>query len=161
MILLGTVSGKNVQLRIGAAEESLVVGSSRHATSPGSALPGPRFERRIGRRHAVSLVHLTWRPRLAPKWFRRSTRSQRATVIDLSVTGARIRAPANAEIQRGTMVTIAFGPHRGLVQVRRIERARDPTVAYYGVRFVSLDTALRQLVDDAVGADRPTEADWR
>ena len=82
-------------------------------------------------------------------------------MVDLSVTGARIRAPANAMIQRGTRVTIAFGAHRGLVEVRRMEQAHDQTIAYYGVRFVSLDPTLQQLVDDVVGADRPTEADWR
>jgi hypothetical protein len=110
----------------------------------------------------VNLIHLTWRPELPPKWFRRSTKPQRATIVDISVTGALIQAPANVEIQRGTIVNIAFGgEHRGVVRVRRIEPSPDANVAYYGVQFVSLDTALRQLIDDTVGAHRPAGADWR
>lgn len=130
--------------------------------SKGSPLSGPRFERRIGGRYQVSLIHLTWRPELPPKWFRRSTKPQRATIVDLSVTGALIQAPANEEIHRGTMVNITFGgAHQGRVQVQRVKATPDPNVAYYGVRFVSLDATVRQLIDDTVGAHRPSAADWR
>ena len=135
---------------------------ARIGTSSGSGLSGTRFERRIGTRYPVSLFQLTWQPELPKKWFRRSTKPERATIVDLSVTGACIQAPANDEIQRGTTVRIAFGgAHRGVVRVQRVEVAPGSSVAYYGVQFVSLDAALQQLINDAVGDHRPSEHDWR
>lgn len=129
-----------------AAEGTVMV---RHATNrnPGSF---PLFDRRIGHRHRVTLNGIAWRPRLPRNWFGRSPRWQRATITDLSLTGARLRAPANDGIQRGTEADVAFGRHHGVVQVRRVDPAHDPAVAYYGVRFVSLDPIVERLIHDTV-----------
>lgn len=161
---MGTNTWRLTQVWLGSTDGTVVASSVRNGTNQGLRLSLPRFERRIGTRYPSSLPYpyLTWQPEVPKPWFRPSSKRQQATMVDVSVTGARIKAPANRHIQRGTMVVIALaGAHSGLVRVQRVDPAPDPTQAYYGVQFVSLDDALQMLIDDIVGAHRPNERDWR
>ena len=99
-------------------------------------------ERRISPRYPVT-VGLRWRAQ--GKWVRRP---ERATIVDLSLRGARIRARTNDAIKVGSFVDIRVGRGRGIVEVRRIEGSHEPSIAYFGVQFVELDSRLRDLVVD-------------
>jgi hypothetical protein len=123
---------------------------------------GPlRYDRRIGRRVRVDPASLEWVPLLPRKYFRRARRSERGEVVELSITGARVRAPAHDGVVVGTRVRIAVGGHDGLVAVRRIYLSNDSTCVTYGVEFLRLDPGLRELVDRTLSTRRPDDLIWR
>jgi len=105
------------------------------------------FDQRIGHRHAVD--HVIWEPQLPWRPFRRPPWEQ-AKVIEVTPSGARIEAHANKAICEGTHASIAFGGGRGLVAVRRIDRAPDHQMAHYGVQFLWLDGDLKARFGDDV-----------
>ncbi|HUP75266.1 MAG TPA: hypothetical protein VM282_19635 [Acidimicrobiales bacterium] len=90
--------------------------------------------------------------------FRRGSWEQ-ATIIEVSATGALVKARANRAIRRGARISIALGPDRGLVTVRRIDTAANPPMSYYGVQFVWLDPDLKKRFDDA--ASTASSHEWR
>ena len=108
------------------------------------------FERRGSRRYPAA-VGLRWR--VQGKWARRA---QHATIVDLSRSGARIRAPADDAITVGSLVDINIGTGRGVLEVRRIEASREPSVAYYGVQFFEVDYRLQELILQLTQEDRTT-----
>jgi hypothetical protein len=95
---------------------------------------------------------------LAPtKLFRRPRRPQRAWVVDLSITGARIKAPVDSAIVQGSHVEIEVQHARGIVRVQHIDVAIDPAMALYGVEFLQLDPNLNELIDRTLAAHRHHE----
>jgi hypothetical protein len=74
-------------------------------------------------------------------------------MLAVSMRGARIRARPNNTISVGSLVDISVGKGRGVVEVRRIERSHEPSVAYYGVQFFELDSLLSELVLDLTRPD--------
>ena len=116
-------------------------------------------ERRIGRRRAV-VDHITWEPQLPKRLFRRASWEQ-ATIVEISVSGARVLARANEAITRRSRISIGFGSDRGLVEVRRVEAAPDKSMAFYGVQFLWLDDNMQRLFDDAAAVEAPADLDWR
>ena len=105
-------------------------------------------DRRNSPRYPVT-VGLCWR--VQGQWARRP---QRATIVDVSLRGARIRARRNDAIRVGSFVDIRIGRGRGLVEVRRIQDSHEPSIAYFGVQFVELDSRLKDLVLDLTRSDR-------
>jgi|GraSoiStandDraft_23_1057293.scaffolds.fasta_scaffold287180_1 hypothetical protein len=118
-----------------------------------------RHERRIGRPRSI-VDHIVWEPHLAKRPFRRAAWEQ-ATIVEVSVCGARVLAHANDSIVRRTRVSIGLGKARGLVEVRHVEPAADDTMALYSVQFLWLDTEMQSLFDNTVAIDAPTDLDWR
>jgi hypothetical protein len=119
--------------------------------------PRPAFDRRIDHRHNV-IDRIVWEPALPRRLFRRNSWEQ-ATIIEVSATGALVKARANRAIGQGTRISIALGPDCGLVAVRRINTAVNPAMSHYGVQFIWLDPGLKTRFDDAV----PTASshEWR
>ena len=105
-------------------------------------------DRRNSPRYPVT-VGLCWR--VQGQWARRA---QRATIVALSLRGARIRARRNDAIRVGSFVDIRIGRGRGLVEIRRIDDSHEPSIAYFGVQFVELDSRLKDLILDLTRADR-------
>ena len=105
------------------------------------------YERRGAQRYS-KVIGLRWR--VQGKWARRT---QSATIVNISRSGARIRARVDKAITVGSLVEISVGRGRGVVEVRRIEISPEPTIAYYGVQFFELDARLNDLVLDLT---RPT-----
>ncbi|MEO8693290.1 MAG: PilZ domain-containing protein [Acidimicrobiales bacterium] len=99
-------------------------------------------ERRNSQRHSVT-VGIRWR--VQGQWARRL---QRATMVDLSLRGAGIRARHDDAFSIGTFVDIIVGRGRGVVEIRRIDRSTEPPFAYYAVQFFELDAPLMDLVLD-------------
>ena len=116
--------------------------------------------RRIGSRLPVGRFVVDWGPQLPKKRFSRRRIPETAAILELSVTGALMRAPSNLRIEYGTHVAIGTGVGRGVVAVRRIE-PDDMDHWLYGVSFVALDLTLRELIYDTVAADRPADLEWR
>ena len=126
-----------------------------------TALPST-YNRRIGRRVSVDpSAALSWLPSVPAKRFGRRRKPQRGSLVDLSLTGARIKAPADPAIVAGTLVVIAVDDLRGVVKVRRIDAAIDPAVSLYGVEFIRLDARLQDLMDRTLSVHRPDETCWR
>jgi hypothetical protein len=97
------------------------------------------YERRGSERFPVD-VAIRWRK--ATKWRRRA---QRATIVDVSMTGALIQAPADDAITIGSLMEITIGKVVGTVEIRRMEASAEPSAAYFGVRFVDGDGSLRNI----------------
>ena len=98
------------------------------------------YERRVGQRYPAA-VGLRWH--VHGQWGRRR---QHAMIVNISLSGARIRARVDDAIAIGSLVDIKVRNGRGVVEVRRIDISHDPTMAHYGVRFVELDVRLKDLV---------------
>lgn len=124
------------------------------------ALPAT-YDRRLGSRLRVAAgAPVRWLPLAPTKLLRRARHPQRAWVVDLSITGARIKAPVDSTIVRGSHVEIEVKQARGIVRVRRIDVAIDPRMALYGVEFLQLDPPLKELIDRTLAAHRPNEPRW-
>ena len=136
-------------------------GSDRNIDAS-TARPLPSsYNRRIGTRAAVSPISVSWLPALPRKHFHRAEKPHQAVVDELSVTGARVRALKDPSVRVGTQAVLTVGGASGLVEVRRIEAAPDPSDALYGVQFIRLDAELQQFFDRAVTKDGHEDVDWR
>lgn len=95
------------------------------------------FDQRIGRRHAVDPTHVRWRTdqKRRKKMFAKADGLQTGVIVDLSISGAGIRAPSDEEIQVGDSVGIEVGGHIGAVTIRRITPCEVVGEALYGVEF--------------------------
>jgi len=117
------------------------------------------YERRIGRRHPL-VDQIIWEPQSPRRLFRRASWEQ-ATIIEVSVNGALVRAHANGGIRLGSRISIGLDQARGLVEVRRIEACADAKLSYYGVQFIWLDPELQARFDDAASTDKPIDLTWQ
>jgi hypothetical protein len=118
--------------------------------------------RRAGSRFPVGQFVVDWGPQVPKKRFSRRPANETATVLELSVTGALMRAKSNLRIEHGSHVAIGTSVGRGVVAVQRIE-PDDIDHWLFGVSFVALDEPLRELIYDTVAGDRPDdlESRWR
>jgi hypothetical protein len=117
-----------------------------------------RHDRRIGARVPLNGAQLSWTPVLKPiKRFRNRGLAGTATVFDLSLSGARVRAPYDPRIIIGTQIQITAGGAGGIAEVRRINAADSPDEALYGIHFVRLDAALLRLFNDTLAARQPEQ----
>ena len=109
---------------------------------------------RIGDRIPVYVDGVEWQP-VAPRrsLFKRPRLTAR--VVEVSVSGAGILAPAEPHVPLGQIVTIVLNDRAGTVHVRRRERTTDPATLRYGVEFVSLDNPLAELAKALLAEVRP------
>ena len=116
-------------------------------------------DRRVGPRVQINGAQLSWTPALEHKRFRRADSALVATVLDLSLGGARVRAPYDPRIVVGTQIRVGAGGSSGLAEVRRIKADDNPNEAIYGIRFVRLDSSLFDLFNDTLAARRSQDSD--
>jgi len=100
---------------------------------------------------------LFWTPVLEHKRFRGKQPTGMATVVDLSLVGAGVRAGYDPRISIGTQVLIAAGGGWGIAEVRRINAYDDPHEAFYGIHFGHLDAWLLGLFNDTLVARGPEQ----
>ena len=73
---------------------------------------------------------------------RRVTKNDQATIVDLSVWGARIIAPTDPSLDPGSLVAIRADGMTGRVRIRWIGPASEPGTSTYGVEFVEIGADL-------------------
>lgn len=112
---------------------------------------------RIGDRIPVDVTGVEWRPRAKKGWRARRARLT-ARVVEVSVSGAGILAPAEPHVPLGEMVTVVVNGREAVVHVRRRERTADPGVLRYGVEFATLDNPLVDLAKARLAETRPAQA---
>jgi hypothetical protein len=114
------------------------------------------FERRIGRRIDV-------RPTIpvdvgGPD--PRTVSGLRATMVDVSVTGAGLEGPESLALRPGDTARFDIEGRVSAVRVARASTTDQPGVVHYGVEFTTLHPDVRELVNDLVGEGRPGEHAW-
>lgn len=72
-----------------------------------------------------------------------------AELLDLSVAGALVRAPASSAIKTGSQIEILLSGEKGTVQVRNI-RTGDDGLVMYGVVFHRISPALEAAIYDGI-----------
>jgi hypothetical protein len=122
----------------------------RHLSTPEDKL---RRGDRLVERYRTLGLQFTWHP---PTRGLLGTRPKPATaeVIDVSVSGALLLAPANAAVRRGAVVDIEHAGARGRVEVRHLHSSLDPDQTYVGVQFVQLQRQLRVRIFELVAQQR-------
>jgi hypothetical protein len=121
----------------------------------------PNYNRRVGTRVRIEGAPMRWRAVVPRKRFGRKRPSETADLVDLSITGASIRAHTDARIGIGDHVVIEANGGVGVVEVRRIQPVRHPDEAVYGVEFLQKDDGLTKLINDTLEARRPQDVEWR
>jgi hypothetical protein len=127
-------------------------------------MPGA-YERRIGRRVDVEPVAVLWRAdpeRKKGARFRKGPHVESGALIDLSVSGLKVRAPMAHDLSVGAVVPIEIDGVAGRITIRRITPVDGTRFADYGAQIMpsSHDLAdwARARLDEgaAIGED-----DWR
>lgn len=121
-----------------------------------------RPELRLGARVPVQGLWVLWDlgrvdRRSARERRRHPVEQQFGQVMDLSVSGAGIVAPAAAHLRVGTMIDIEAGGFKGMIAIHRISEIGDPDQRLYGVSFVDFPPAFTGFVYSVLEADRPPD----
>lgn len=105
--------------------------------------------RRLGERLALGEVLLSWRvDEVIPGRVRDKPRPPEiGRLIDVSVSGAAIVAPASSDLRPGRPVVIRLDGADAVVRIRRIGDVGDDAWRLYGVEFVDLDLAFRDWIN--------------
>lgn len=117
---------------------------------------------RLSARYRVSGVTIEW---LAPQGGRilpKRKKSVTAELLDLSVSGASIRAPESSAIRVGMRIDIRLSGEPGIVQVRNMRRD-DDGMMIYGVVFHQISAGLEAAIYDGIARlrnDSRLEAEW-
>lgn len=123
---------------------------------------GTALQRRLVERYAVEQFDLGWnvrhvRPRVGR---RRRTLAERGQVLDVSVAGAAVRAPADPLLRPRRPVVIEVEGQLGAVVIRNVRPTEDPATVVYGVEFVELSDAARSQLLDPIESDRRHVPHW-
>src|SRR5688500_153534 len=110
------------------------------------------YERRSVPRSPVAIT-IRWR--LRGKWTRRP---QRATVINVTLAGAGIRARTDDSVSVGSFVDIYFGTGRGVASVRWVRASTEPAMSDYGIEFFEVDSRLKAVILDLIRRHRAVNA---
>ena len=102
-------------------------------------------ERRLVRRHEIDGLTVRW---ISPKTrrFGRSPKPVDVELVDLSITGAQVRAPESIDVQRGTRL------HLELDDQLLPAIARSVRDGVCGIEFVGLTPEVQALVGDIADA---------
>lgn len=119
--------------------------------------------RRVGQRHPIESVPVTWRADLPRRsgLLRRRTGAQPAHMVDLSVSGAAVVAPAAGDLRVGSVVVVDYEGHAGRVVIRRI--AAGPIASagsLYGVEFSEPNGELTSALYDLFIRHTSGVPDW-
>jgi hypothetical protein len=112
-------------------------------------------DRRLGQRHVLGPVAVRWRlddKVVAPADERRTGGPERAGLLDLSVSGARIMARTSGDIAVGDWTMVSIRGATGPVVVRRIVPAAQEGFSHYGLEFLDPLSPLTQLVHAELAA---------
>ena len=77
-------------------------------------------------------------------------RPQPVSLVEVSIGGARVMSRSPSRIEVGTWMELDVDGDRGVVVVRRIAEAEDPSLTVYGVSFVMLAAPLRARIDQTI-----------
>jgi hypothetical protein len=109
-------------------------------------------DRRLGTRHVLGPVAVRWRlddgPVVGPADQDRDDGPERAGLLDLSVSGARIMARTSPDLSVGDWTTVSIRGRSGPVIVRRITPSRQEGFSQYGIEFLDPMSELTQLVHE-------------
>lgn len=122
------------------------------------------YDRRIGDRVDVESVPVLWRAPApgVPRWKQiGKQRPQSAALLDLSVSGLQVRAPAADDLFRGVVLHIRLDGVTGAVIIRRVMPVPGTTLCDYGLDLTDTSTELTRWVHDRLaGAATVLESDW-
>jgi hypothetical protein len=107
-------------------------------------------DRRIGERVEIEPIDASWIPVTAQIQGGRRARPQPVSLVEVSIGGARVISRSPSRVRVGTWMELDFDGDRGVVVVRRIADAADPSNTVYGVSFVMLDVTLRARIDQLI-----------
>lgn len=108
-------------------------------------------DRRLGTRHVLGPVAVRWRlddGPVAPADQDRDDGPERAGLLDLSVSGARIMARTSDDLKVGDWTNVSIRGRSGPVIVRRIVPSRQQGFSQYGIEFLDPLSELTQLVHE-------------
>lgn len=109
-------------------------------------------DRRLGARHVLGPVAVRWRlddgPAVGPQDQGRDSGPERAGLLDLSVSGARIMARTSPDLSVGDWTTVSIRGCTGPVIIRRIVPSRQAGFSQYGIEFLDPLSELTQLVHE-------------
>jgi hypothetical protein len=111
----------------------------------------PPKDRRLGARHVLGPVAVRWRlddGPVAPADQGRSDGPERAGLLDLSVSGARIMARTSPDLKVGDWTNVSIRGRSGPVIIRRIIPSRQEGFSQYGIEFLDPMSELTQLVHE-------------
>ena len=120
--------------------------------------------RRLGERLPLGEVLLSWRvDEVVPGRLRDKPRPPEiGRLIDVSVSGAAIVAPASPDLRPGRAVVVRLDGADAVVRIRRIAEFGDDGWRIYGVEFLDLDLAFRDWINALLDIRRPdsTKLGW-
>ncbi len=112
--------------------------------------------RRLGERLDLGEVLLSWRvDEVIPGRLKDKPRPPEiGRLIDVSVSGAAIVAPASSDLRPGRPVVIRLDGADAVVRIRRIAEFGDDAWRIYGVEFIDVDLAFRDWINALLDARR-------
>ena len=124
------------------------------------------IDRRIGSRALADGIEVMWLVPRSPASLRKKPREQAGTVMNVSLTGAAIRGPADLPFAVGATVLIRYEGRDSSVVIRRSEPTRDAAMHLYGVELQVVHPLLQERIARQVadarnqalsGVDPPAE----
>lgn len=115
------------------------------------------MERRIGHRSDHHGTSIRWWPPRGPGASRRlfgSRKGVAAELVDVSLTGLLVEAPANEALRVGDIITVEVDGITGPVTLRRIVAVPGSPTWRYGVELLHLTAALTAHINAGL-AERP------
>lgn len=116
-------------------------------------------DRRLGTRHVLGPVAVRWRlddGPVAPADQDRDDGPERAGLLDLSVSGARIMARTSTDLSVGDWTNVSIRGRSGPVIIRRIIPSRQEGFSQYGIEFLDPLSELTQLVHEELARRQAT-----
>lgn len=104
---------------------------------------------RLSVRYRVAGISIEWTAPQGGRVLPNRKRTVQADLLDLSVAGALVRAPASSAIKTGAHIDITLSGEPGTVQVRNI-RTGDDGLVHYGVVFHRISPALEAAIYDGI-----------
>src|SRR5947207_2851205 len=97
-------------------------------------------------------MELTWEPAVDEGTDPSPAHARSALLMDVSVTGAGVFAPAGPDGGRvGDMFVLGFNNARAVVEVRRVSHTDDAQLRYFGLEFVALERGFEREVYEVIG----------
>ncbi len=108
------------------------------------------MENRLGQRIGIEPLEVGWRApaRGGPLSRLLRRRHTPALLLDLSVTGLLVDAPADERLRVGSIVGFQIDGVEGLVRVRRIEAPPDTSTWRYGVELTVTRSELNAYIHE-------------